>query len=177
MSAFYEKGLYRVEFVNQQLGQAQTGTPQFVIRFRVLGIYGNDGEVHPVDEYERNAFLYITEKTMPFFTENLETLGLRIESFKELDPSHPRAAVLRGEGDMWCNIETDKKNPNETREKWGVPKGVFDVVPLSPSEAGKLDNMFGAALKKASANKPKPTAAKPGPVAIADGISNDDVPF
>ncbi len=177
MAAFYSEGLYRVQFTKQALGvSSQKGTPQFVLAFNVLGRYDQNGNVHQVQQYERAFYRPITEKTVEYLLQDLDNLGMvGITSFKQLDPSHPNPALITGEGDMWCGSEEGQDG--KPRERWSVPRaGGVEVKQLPASEASKLDNMFGAALKKWSAGrgpKPVPVAAA-APAAASD---DDEVPY
>src|SRR5688572_17367418 len=80
---YYPEGRYRCEITNQAMSKAGTGTPQFVLRFRVLEPLNNQGQVA---EYERTAYISITENTIDRFVEDLKTLGFTRHSFSFLDP-------------------------------------------------------------------------------------------
>ena len=188
MSTYYSVGRYACRINSQALGQAQTGTPQFILRFTVLAQVFDDGETQNVNrQYERSSYRAITEKTVPYLVEDLKTLGATISSFRDLDPSSPSFCDLAGqEVDMWCSHE--KGQDGELREKWGVarqggPKK--DAPPAKPVDAAKLrslDNLFGKALKELAPksggvdfNKrlTQPVRAVAGDNATFDG----DVPF
>lgn len=183
---FYEKGVYRCEVVSQAMGEASTGTPQFVLRFKVQArILGDEEEA--VTEYERTCFRSITEKTIPYFLEDLKTLGFEGGSFKDLDPNTPGYHSFRGAViDMICNHENDQKG--EPRERWSIRQagGSIEVKPLEPAKYRQLDNLFGKALKDACGRKAngKPAAAAPARAAASEppptppyAGSDDDIPF
>lgn len=165
MSApFYEVGRYACKVTKQALGEAKTGTPQFIMQFMVLGKVDPDDPSRFIPapaQYERTFFRAITEGTIKYFLEDLKNLGFTGGSFKDLDPGSPNFQSLKGLGiDMWCNHE--KGQDGNPREKWGVARqgGSMEVKPLEPKKLRDLDNLFGRELKKLQANG----AAKPAPV-------------
>ena len=182
-SPFYAVGRYACKVVDQGLGKTGTGKPQFALRFQVLGL------VDPMDpskyipaaaQYERTHYRTITEKTIPYFIEDLKALGFRGESFKDLDKQTGGFHDFRGQDvDMWCSHETDQ-NGNQ-REKWGVARqgGAMELKPLESKEARELDNLFGKHLKgmryDPAAPAPPPTT-RPVPENSFD-VTDDDVPF
>lgn len=177
---FYEVGRYACKVTNQALGEAKTGTPQFVLQFTVLG------KVDPSDptrfipaqaQYERTHFRAITEKTIPFFMEDLKVLGFKGASFKELDPNNQPFHDFRGADiDMWCAHENDQQG--NLREKWGVARqgGSLEVKPLEAKKVRDLDNLFGKHLMALRSTEPvRQTPVNPVPPSM--GITDDDVPF
>lgn len=181
MSApFYEVGRYACKVIDQALGEAGTGNPQFVLRFQVQGL------VDPADpaafipargQYERTHYRTITDKTISYFTDDLKTLGFAGSSFKDLDPKTDGFHDFRGQDvDMWCAHEDDPKGGK--REKWSVARvsGALEVKPLEPKKLRDLDNLFGKQLKSI---KPEAAVAqRPAPVGVAaGGITDDDIPF
>lgn len=186
---FYEKGVYRCEVVSQAMGEASTGTPQFILRFKVAAkIIGDEEE--PVTQYERTCFRSITEKTIPYFLEDLKTLGFEGGSFRELDPNTANYHSFKGaQVDMICNHEADQKG--EPRERWSIRQlgGAIEVKPLEPKKYRELDNLFGKALKEACGARKtngKPAAAAPTRAAVSSSepppqppypVMDDDIPF
>jgi hypothetical protein len=178
-SPFYEVGRYACKVIDQALGEAGTGNPQFVLRFQVMGL------VDPADpsafipargQYERTHYRTITEKTISYFMDDLKALGFAGSSFRDLDPKSEGFHDFRGQDvDMWCAHEPDQKGG--TREKWGVARqaGALEVKPLEPKKLRDLDNLFGKQLKAIKA-EPKPT-----PVAVSAGggseALDEDTPF
>jgi hypothetical protein len=177
----YAKGKYVCEILNQALSKAGTGTPQFVIQFKVLGTPSVEepGSYDPDPfQYERTMYRSITEKTIDYLIEDLRNLGVSIQSLKQLDPSSAGFFDLRGKVvDLWCNHEPGQSGG--MREKWGVARAVseFKVEPLEAAKMRELDNLFGKQLKAAF----KPNGgqqSRPQPAAVAaTEISDDDVPF
>ena len=128
----YEVGRYACKVTSQALGEAKTGTPQFVLQFTVLG------KVDPSDptryipaaaQYERTHFRAITDKTIKYFFEDLKILGFKGSSFRELDPNTPGFHDFRGlDVDMWCSHEDDqdggkREHPKGAREQPGAVVG------------------------------------------------------
>jgi len=182
VSAFYSVGRYACKITEQAMGEAKTGTPQFVLRFKVMG------QVDPEDpskyipaeqQYERTHYRAITEKTVPYLMEDLKTLGFQGTSFRDLDPQTPGFHDFRGyDVDMWCAHEPDQSGSN--REKWGVARtgGALEVKPLEPKKLRDLDNLFGKHLKGLKSQAPNPTQQpKPQEQTVGAGITDDDVPF
>jgi hypothetical protein len=177
---FYEIGRYACKVTNQALGEAKTGTPQFILQFTVMG------KVDPSDpsryipgaaQYERTHYRAITDKTIQYFLEDLKILGFKGASFKELDPSNSNFHDFRGQDvDMWCGHENGQDG--KPREKWGVARvgSTLEVKPIEPKKLRDLDNLFGKQLKTLSATpgtRPAPVNAAPPAMEITD----DDVPF
>jgi hypothetical protein len=184
MSTYYEVGKYECRITSQAIGEAKTGTPQFILRFNVLGKVYDDGEMERVNrEYERTAYRAITEKTIPYLIEDLKTLGFQGSSFRDLDPGSPNFFDLEGRAvEMWCSHEEGQDGEN--REKWGVarqggPKREApQVKALDAAKLRSLDNLFGKHLKDLAPsgvdfNK---RLEKPVPVASRDH-TDDGVPF
>lgn len=177
MTPQYKPGKYLARVINQALGKAQTGTPQFVLRFVILGAIdpaNPDGDLLATAQYERTLYRAITEKTMPYFLEDLESLGYTRDSFRFLDPNIPNFHNFVGQEILvFCAHENDQQN--QLREKWGIAKkaSAFKVDPLENAAIRQLDSLFGKQLK-ALRKEPKPTEPQPVP---AGDISDDDVPF
>lgn len=164
MSIFYQEGPYVGEIISQALGKAKTGTPQFILQFKVL-----DGG--PV--YTRTIFMAITEKTVEFVVAALEKLGYGAGTFGALDPSHPNHESFVGRQiDVYCRHENDQNG--NLREKWSISRGAsaFKVDPLDNRELRKLDALFGKQLPK-----PAPVSSPPRPLADGTVITDDDIPF
>jgi hypothetical protein len=187
MSVFYQPGRYRGQIVAQALGQAKTGTPQFVLRFKVLEF--ENGESAPA-QYERTIFRSLTVNTMPYVIEDLKTLGYTRDNFNCLDPNDPNHHSFVGQDVVvFCQYE-DGQDGNE-REKWGIASGgggKLEVEPLGSGKLRELNNLFGKQLRSElghAKSQAKPTAApnRPTPSAVASEppphapVDDDDVPF
>jgi hypothetical protein len=182
----YAKGRYVGKILNQALSKASTGTPQLVIRFKVMGVPDpKDPTAYIPDpqQYERTLYRALTEGTMQYVIEDLKTLGFTGESFRLLDPSTPNFYDMTGmDVDFYCNHETGQDGG--MREKWGLARAPseFKVETLEPAKMRELDNLFGKQLKEAfkPAAQPKAKAqTKPQPAAemAAVGATDDDIPF
>lgn len=170
--AYYQPGRYRAEIINQALGEAGTGNPQIVWRIKVLET--DTGEQVPA-QYERTIYRTITEKSMPYILEDLQTLGYEHESFRMLDPAQPGFQDFRGQIiTVFCQHEL-AQDGNGDREKWGIANAnAFEVKPIESAKLRQLDSMFGKHLKGLGKGA---TAPRSSPVAAGVAVDNDDVPF
>jgi hypothetical protein len=190
---YYDEGRYLVEVTDQGFSEAKTGTPQFVLRFKVLGTPDPDGDPQGFEpdsmQYERTFYRAITEKTIPYLTDELAILGFQGTSFRELDKSTPNFHDFTGlRVEMICKHENDREGV--LRERWSLSiRGAAPTLePMEQSKLRKLDTLFGASLKKAApakaaTSKPAPqraqtaAPARTAPAATATEVSDDDIPF
>lgn len=179
---FYESGRYACKVTDQAMGEASTGNPQFVLRFKVMGLVDPSDPTRFIpaqQQYERTFYRTITEKTIEYFVEDLKTLGFSGDSFKKLDPNTDGFHDFRGaDVDMWCAHEDDTSGGS--REKWSVARqaGSFEVKPLESKKLRELDNLFGKHLKGLKSEAPRQVEPQPAAVmASAEGITDDDIPF
>jgi hypothetical protein len=182
---FYEEGRYLCEITQQAMGKsAQKGTPQFVLRFKVLECLTPQ---LPVTQYERTCNLYITEKTIEHFISKLESIGFTGDSLNQLDPRSAKYHNFVGcEAEMYCKHEQGQDG--NMYEKWDIARADFESKPidvplLDPKELRQLDMLFGKQLKGNRA-QPAPTRSAAGSSANAAPpnssgfeVSDDDVPF
>lgn len=184
---YYEVGRYACKIISQALGEAGTGTPQFSIRFTVQGLVDTSDPTRLIpaqQQYERTHYRAITNKTIPYFVEDLKVLGFAGSSFRQLDPNNEDFHDLAGRDvDMWCSHENGLDGT--PREKWGVARkggGDLDIKPLDSKKVRELDNLFGKHLKgmKAADTAPVPPKIKePPPDQHASNMEIDDldIPF
>ena len=193
-SPYYDEGYYKCRIVQQAMGKAGTGTPQFVLRFTVLEF--SDGS--PVaQQYERTCYRYITDKTMQYFERDLETLGFTGTSLRQLDPSISGYQSFIGNTfEFRSTHEADQKS--EVREKWSLalpngPGREVEVVPVDSATYRQLDAMFGRnkGATRTSAPPAEPPSAAPPPTGNQPArqsaafsravertqITDDDIPF
>jgi hypothetical protein len=158
---FYDVGLYQGRVLQQGIGKSGTGTPQFVLKIKVLGPVEGDGTFTPSrQQYERTIYMSLTEKTLPFTVETLGILGFTGDKISQLDPSNPNHQSFVGKDfDFWCSHE-DRYEGEGQRERWQVSKGsqALELKPLNTKGARQLDSLFGKAL---AANKSKVKAVAP----------------
>jgi hypothetical protein len=175
---YYEEGVYRCEVVSQGLGESSTGTPQFVIRVKVLSELSGGEEV-PVNSYERTSYLYLSEKAIESSIKRLKVMGFAGTSFRQLDPNaqgfHDFSGTII---EMVCKHETyDGKDT----EKWGVrisESKPLEIKAMDQKKLRDLDNLFGKQLKEGSAiQPPRRTQNQSSPPPFAEGVSDDDMPF
>lgn len=185
MSApYYQPGRYVCKITSQQLGESRTGNPQFVLRFKVLGVPDPEDRsalIPDRNQYERTMYRSITDKSIPYFMEDLQMLGFTGTSFKLLDQHNAGFQDFRGnEIEMICTHENDLNG--QLREKWSIAKDnrvstAAEVKPLESKKVRELDALFGKHLKGQTANG----GPKPVPVGAAKNQnqepSEDDVPF
>jgi hypothetical protein len=175
MKAFFGEGRYTVQISDQALGEAQTGTPQFILKFTVLERVHDDGDTEAVRNYDRTYYKAITERTIEYLTQDLKTLGFEGSSLRDLDPSSPNFYSLKGrQVEMYC---THEDRNSETQERWSVAFTKKDSKPieakrLDSAKLRALDNLFGKHLKGLA-----PKAATPKPVPVAKAVSGDNATF
>lgn len=187
---FYEVGRYACKIVSQALGETGTGKPQFAIRFTVLGLVDVTDPtrfIPAAQQYERTHYRTITDKTIPYFVEDLKILGFTGSSFRQLDPNTDDFHDFAGaDVDMWCAHEPGQDGNQQ--EKWGVARkggGTLDVKPLDSKKVRELDNLFGKHLKGMKPAAPFPATtgiAVPVPpkgqdLVPSEGVDDSDVPF
>jgi hypothetical protein len=177
---YYEQGAYVAEVTGQALGKAGTGTPQLVLRFKVIGKPDPHDATNyqSVQEYERTMFQAITLNTINFVLEGLKQLGYTDASFGPLDPSHPNHHSFVGKQiEVYCKHERDLSS--NIRERWQLSRGApaLKVDPLDSKGVRELDSLFGRALKGVATTAP--VKQQPVPAGNMDGlgITDDDVPF
>lgn len=175
MKPFYEKGRYICEMVNQGITKSKnTGTPQIVWRFLVLETENHE----PVDaQYERTIYRAVTDKTMPYVLQDLQTLGFQYDSFKMIDPNTPGYQDFTGKQFLaFCSHE---EYEGSTREKWGIANegAAFEVTPLDAPALRQLDALFGKQLKTLKETAPAEKPVGVGAEAGGLGVTDDDVPF
>ena len=185
MGTYYEAGKYEVQATSQGYVTASTGNQQFVLKVMVLGkVDPNDpNSLIPVPrQFERSIYRSLTEKNIENFRKDLETLGVDISSFSDLDPNNPNHISLAGKVfECWCNHENNLKG--DQVEKWSVvwKSGGVESKPVESLDSSKvkaLDRMFGRHLKKPGT--PAAASASKPPVPVSTGgqeISDDDITF
>lgn len=164
----YEKGTYRGVVTAQRFGETPTGSPYFAIEFEPKEATGaND---FPDIVFKREVTLYMTEKAAPYSIANLRRIGWEGSSFAALDPTREDFDSLAGtEIDVVCDYN------DKGYEDWNLagpnnaPKESDKTLP------GKLDKLFGKALKS-SASKATPAKAKKTETVPPD-IEDDEIPF
>lgn len=173
---FYREGLHQVEFIGQEFGENDKGTPTLSLEFLVLAEYkeGQPWDFQAGEQKKRTLRRYLTDKTVNYFVEDIQRLGAKgVTSFKMLDPNTPGHHSFVGfKTDLWCKHEEYDGN---LVERWQVPMGeATPMKKVDPAKLRALDNQFGAALKGAFGAK----ASAPAPAAYPrPSITDDDIPF
>ena len=188
MATHYEVGRYWAKLAKTALSEASTGTAQLVITFDVQGRIdpaNPDGELLPCQNYERSIFRAITEKTINWLMEDLQTLGFEGTSFQQLDPQDQKFIDLKGvEFEVYCNHKTWQ---GISKEDWSLAGsgGGPPIKPLDAEAVRKLDALFGKRLKEGKKySEPVAPTAKPVGAnsakqqkVAAESAPADDVPF
>lgn len=173
---FYGEGNYSGVITQQAMTKASTGTPQFVIRFRVLQC--SDGS-QVKQQYERTIYRALTEKTVEYVQKDLEALGFTGGSLRDLDPTGPNFFDLSGkEIEVYCKHE---QNNGEMREKWNISRGIskpIEGVALDQQSYRQLDALFGLNGSRQSApaarRQVNPFEESPS---TGPEITDEDIPF
>lgn len=174
---FYDQGRYACCITRQGLGEASTGTPQIILRFKVLEF--ENGEQVPA-QYERTIYIAITDKTIPYVIEKLKKLGYTRDSFRFIDTSNQNYHEFRGQQViLFCKHEAG--SDNVLREKWDVPQdsaGTFEIKkPLEGKKLRDLDNLFGKQLRDGLRGSSATVGPAPKNRAADQEITDDDIPF
>jgi hypothetical protein len=178
---YYQQGRYLCEIVDHGLTTASTGTLQEAVKFRVLE--GTQPQCD-VAQYERTAYLAITEKTMSYLVPKLGAMG--IDGLKQLKKGDPAYRDLSGvQVEMYCKHEA--QSGQESREKWDIASSQsksLELKPVDDKALRQLDMLFGVERKNSGGGVVSaPRSAKPVPVSAGDGpdpdwgVSDEDVPF
>src|SRR3990167_10347881 len=141
MPAYYSAGRYHALIVNQAIGKNGKGTPQFVLRCKILDEIVNDEYRSVRQQYERSLYLYLSDGAAEYTLKKLKSLGFDGTTVRQLDLNHPQACDFRNkEIVLVCKWE---KYNGEDVEKWEVvwegSGEIEDVAPLDAAEARKLD--------------------------------------
>lgn len=174
MKPYYEVGVHVGRVIQQALTESNGGTPQFLLRVKVLGRGLADGSYEPHgQQFERSIYLPLTEKTLEWVVPQLQAIGFTGRSIAQLDPDHPQAHSFVGQDiDLYCGRDEYK---GVEKEKWGISSGPKEFVSktLDPKALRKLDALFGKALGS-KAVPVKPTAPD---VEDDTEITDEDIPF
>jgi hypothetical protein len=166
MALRYDRGIYKCRIIAQGFGEAQTGTPEFWIQFRVLERTEpfNDS----LDQLVRTIHLYITEKTFDRVMEDLRLLGYTGDSLEGVDPCQEGYCDFVGkEFEFFCIHEPDQNG--ELRERWSARQV---GRPLDRDKLKELNRLFS----KSKTVSMKSKAAAPTTSSNGDGVSEDDMP-
>lgn len=145
-------GIYTASIKAWGLSEAKTGTPQVFFKFE----FQSEGKV-----YERTIFRAMTEAAADYTIGDLRALGYPLDTFDELDPSHPKAHSFAGQE---VAVECIHGNYNgREREEWRFAFGGGGFTPKPIKSVSRLNDLFGSKLKQAAKQEPrKPPPAGPG---------------
>lgn len=151
MSAKYDKGVYLATVQRQYMGQSkEKNTPYFALEVIIEARVFPGNDVQRVDRNPRTVYMYLTDATIEFVTEQLAFIGYDNSSLAFLDPEKPGFHNFEGkEIELWCGHGTYK---GETQEKWSISVPREPPAPLDPKALRSLDALFGKAMRT---KKPK----------------------
>jgi len=169
MSQNYTPGRYFCATVGKQgFSEAGTGTPQFFLKFNPTHRLDpkTNGWVE-VESSERTWYQALTMNTQAMFVERLRALKCEVTSLMALSPDSPNFVEITGGHEFDLKVETYN---GKTQEKWepATGSGAREEKLLDKGALGKLDMIFGAALKKSG-----PPAAAPKPPALPNGAPSE----
>lgn len=177
----YEIGKYWGRITSQWLSEAKTGTPQFCVRFLVVGkinLADPEGDLITCQQAERTVYRPITDNTIEYVKKDLELLGFSGSSFKLLDPNTPGYQDFTGkELAFYCSHQPGQGNVG-LREQWGFAS--TDAPAAKPLDAKKLrdlDNLFGKHLKGIKKRAAPPSEPTQDEIEEANRSLPDEVPF
>ena len=169
-TCYYDPGRYRVRVISQSFSEASTGTPQLVLRFKVLECVEpfNDG----LASYERRIYFSLTEQTVKRVLSDLREVGSTATTLRQLDPDTPGFYDFAGrEIELSCTHEPSFDNHHVMRERWSI-RGERTLT-----NKKLLDHLDALLMPKLS-KKPNAGINVTSPTTERDGISlDDDVPF
>lgn len=162
MAYFADRTKYRCVIKQQGFGRSSVkGTPNFWLEVLPIAEVKSDGsgEFPLQNDYRRVVRLWITEKTAERTVEILRGLGWPGGSWSDLDPDSGSYHDLNGvECTLECTHETNTET-GKTYDNFNFPApGGSAATPENESSITRdLDNLYGAALKKAALS---PTAVR-----------------
>jgi hypothetical protein len=194
----FDVGRYWGKVTHQRLGETKSGNPQLVLSFTILGMVNlsdPEGDLLSCPQGERTIYRPLTENTLDYAKQDMDTLGWYGDRWSQFDEENPQfVSIIGNEYPFYCkhknkqvkNEETGKwvdADPVELREEWSIAQSGGPVVkPLEAKALSKLDAMFGKALKgrQKPQNGTKPTATeqpeKKSPAAMTPQERQEEVP-
>lgn len=175
-------GYYVGHIQSWELGEANTGNPQFVLRVLLDHFKGPGGKREECDQVERSVYRVITDRTVDYFVNDLKALGYDRDNFDGLDPDSPDAFDFSGlEVEVQLRFETYE---GKTREKWNlaVVSGRPEVKPLDVGGRATLNARFGSKLAPLrGGSSPPPIRRRPASSPTVEGPEGLDqeseIPF
>lgn len=179
MGTKYEPGRYRVRISEQGFGESkEKKTPFFFLRIVPFACYDptTPAEPYTVESHERVYERYITDNTVKYFIEDLQSLGYDRTKFSELDPVNDGHHSFVGkEIDAVCAHE---ERDGDKWERWSLAKagGGKQIPRIDSKGVSKLDALYGQQLKAAIKTNGN-GSSKPPKVSKAQQEVGDEVPF
>lgn len=180
MQPFYKEGKYKAEVVNQALGKNTKGTPQFILKCRILSLVNDGGVDENVRQYERSVYMYLSEKAAEYTIQKLKDIGFNGASIRQLDLEHQNAHDFRAQViELDCRYDEDQNG--DMREKWDLAfagSGEIEITPLNAAETRKLDALFGKSLAAPAKTQVKANGTQAPATAVENAVvADDDIPF
>lgn len=149
MAIFYLEGKYQCQIEKQGFTKAQSGSLAFCLAVRVQGVVRDTGveSLPPEHQKVRLAEMYLTDKTIKRFYENLERLfGYHGSNIQNLNPEHEDFRLdLRNEVVVLeCRHEEYRGIKSE---KWGFPMAPR-VTKATQDDVAAAASMFARAAGK-----------------------------
>ena len=181
---YYEPGKYRARIIAQGFSEsAEKKTPYFFLSIVPIAQVADDGEYPCTAEYERQIVRYMTDKTIDWLLDDLESLGWMGGSFAEINPDSQGYHSFRDQ-EIVALCEHEENN-DKTYERWSLFREAKVVTQLPPTAIQKLDSLFGRELKaRQRAVAPQTTAAAESTATVDNtdiaeevAATGDDIPF
>ncbi len=155
MTQHYEEGTYGTQITEQHLSKSSNGNPMVMIRFKPdciqAGSNAQTGETEwnnlSVTNYERTAYLVVTENTVDSVCKRLRQIGIVISDWGHADQSHPECCSIVGKRVvMACKHEVYQ---GKDKESWGIPlaQTASKVKAMGVIEVAEMNAAFGDALQ------------------------------
>lgn len=162
------------------MGQSkEKNTPYFALEVIIEARIFPGNDVQRVKERnQRTVYMYLTDATIEFVTEQLAHIGYDKSSLSFLDPDKEGFHDFEGkEIELRCGHGTYK---NETQEKWSISVPREAAVPLDPKALRSLDALFGKAMRTKKPKVEQPPVeinAAQQAAAQKERPAHDEIPF
>lgn len=180
MANFEDNAVYDCKVLDQGFGKSKNkGTQFFFLTVQPVARVLSDTESEPeFTQFTRTIERYMTEKTIDYFLEDLESLGWSGGQLSEL--AHNKCFV--GET-IRCSCKHENGLDGKVYDKFSIYREFAGkkVEPLESTDVRKLDALFGSKVKAkfGGSKKPAPTTiARSEPEPLATHANGDpDLPF
>lgn len=157
--ANYDKGVYRCKVLAQGFGKSKNkGTQFFFLTVQPLALVVSETEEELVYEnYTRDVVKYLTDKTIDYVLDDLESIGWSGGQLSELAGNQ----FFVGK-EILCLCEHESANDGKVYDRFNLYREMVgrSVDPLDASDVRKLDAMFGSKVKEKFRGKSKPAPVR-----------------